>query len=122
MADKTGTAEKWDREKFDREVLRKGCLAAVGFYNDTDVLCRGFLGELDSLAGRMSDKLVFGKINVNQEEALAEKYAIRSVPTFMVFCEGRGVCEMVGESDGERMMDVIDSAMNRVGYADRQTP
>ena len=106
--------ENWTREQFNDRVIRLGELAAVEFYSDGAPFFRGFGSSLDTVSDRFQKKLVFGKINVKQEEALAEKYAVRTVPTLMVFCEGRGVCEIVGDADEDRLCDVIDTAIERV--------
>ena len=113
--------ENWTREQFDDKVLRSGALAAVEFYSEGYPMCGNFGSCFEAAANRFSEKMLFGKVNVKREEALAEKYAVRSVPTMMVFCEGRGVCEIVGDADEDRICDVIDSAVERVegGYREK---
>ena len=106
--------ENWNRVRFNDTVIREGRLAAVEFYSDSAPIYQGFGSSFETLSDSFSDKVVFGKINVRDEEALAEKYAVRSVPTLMVFCRGKGVCEVVGEADPEKLRDVLDSALEIV--------
>lgn len=105
--------EIWDGQKFKDEVFVSGKLAGVEFYSDSCPACRTLGVILDRVAESYGDRLTFGKVNVNQEEALAERYAIRSVPTFMVFCEGRGVSETVGAVGQKELSGLIDEAIRK---------
>ena len=105
--------EKWNEEKFKSEVYDKGKLAGVEFYSDTCPACRTLGVILDRVSESYADSMTFGKVSVEEEEGLAEKYAIRSVPTFMVFSEGRGVAEQVGAVGQRELTSVIDRAMQK---------
>ena len=105
--------ENWDGQKFKDEIFASGKLAGVEFYSDSCPACRTLGVVLDRVAERYGDRLIFGKVNVNKEEALAERYAIRSVPTFMVFCEGRGVSEQVGAVGQQELSGMIDAAIRK---------
>lgn len=107
--------DNWSTEEFKDEVLRSGKTAGVEFYSDTCPACRTLGIVLDRVAELYGDRLVFGKVNVDREEALAEKYAIRSVPTFMVFCQGRSVTESVGAMGQKDLSRLIDGAMEKIG-------
>ena len=106
--------EKWNAEQFNNEVMVSGKLAAVEFYSDTCPACRTLGVVLDRVAQKYEDTLSFGKVNVNREEKLAEKYAIRSVPTLMIFCEGRCVDQSVGAVGQGELTRLIDTAIDRV--------
>ncbi len=106
--------QNWNSEQFRDEVLRSGRAAGVEFYSETCPACRALGVVLDRVSEKYGDKLVFGKINVNREEALAEKYAIRSVPTLMVFCDGRSISERVGSMGQGELSSFIDGAIDRI--------
>ena len=105
--------ENWDGQKFKDEIFVSGKLAGVEFYSDTCPACKAMGIVLDRVADSYRDRVTFGKVNVNKEEALAERYAIRSVPTFMVFCEGRGVSEQVGAVGQRELSAMIDRAIKK---------
>ena len=105
--------ENWDGKRFKEEIYRSGKLAGVEFYSDTCPACRTLGVVLDRVSEKYTDRLTFGKVNVNKEEALAEKFAIRSVPTFMVFSEGRGVAEQVGAVGQTELSGMIDAAIEK---------
>lgn len=105
--------ENWDEKRFKEEIYESGKLAGVEFYSETCPACRTLGVVLDRVSEKYTDRLSFGKINVNKEEALAEKFAIRSVPTFMVFSEGRGVAEQVGAVGQSELSGIIDAAIEK---------
>ena len=105
--------EQWNEQKFKDEIYRDGKLAAVEFYSETCPACRTLGVILDRVSEKYGKTLAFGKVNVDREESLAEKYAIRSVPTFMVFFEGRGVTEQVGAVGQRELSTIIDTAIDK---------
>ncbi len=107
--------ENWNEKRFNEEVLKKGRLSAVEFYGEGLPVCQTLGKPLDDAARRFEGRVAFGKINVKNEEALAEKYAVRSVPTLMVFCGGLGVGELVGRADTYEISQLINGAINKVG-------
>lgn len=106
--------EQWNEQKFKDEIYRDGKLAGVEFFSETCPACRTLGVILDRVSEKYDNTLIFGKINVDSEESLAEKYAIRSVPTFIVFSEGRGVAEQVGAVGQRELSSMIDTAINKV--------
>ena len=106
--------QEWDSKDFKEKIYGEKRLSGVEFYSDTCPACRTLGAVLDSVADGYSDKMTFGKVNVNREEALAEKFAIRSVPTFMIFCEGKGVSESVGSMGAGALKNMINEAITKV--------
>ena len=106
--------ETWNAKRFKDEVLRKNSIVAVEFYGRRGGLSLDYGSKLESVARNFSDKMVFGKVDTDREEALAEKYAVRSIPTLMVFCCGRGVAEKVGDTDEGELSRVIRNTVLRI--------
>ncbi len=55
--------------------------------------------------------VVFGKVNVDQEPKLAEKYEIRSIPTLLVIVDGKVVKTSVGLINKEALFQLLDEAI-----------
>ena len=106
--------ETWDAKRFKDEILKKNSLVAVEFYGKRGGLELDYGSKLESVAKGFSDKMVFGKVDTDREEALAEKYAVRSIPTLMVFCCGKGVAEKVGDTDERELSRVISNTVMRI--------
>lgn len=74
--------------------------------------CRMMEPVVERLAARYSDRVLFGKVNVDEEMNISSRYQVFSIPTFMVFKNGQpmdAVIGAVGEASLERLVTgVID--------------
>jgi thioredoxin 1 len=69
--------------------------------------CRVMDPVVERLAAKYSDRVVFGKVNVDEEINISSRYEVFSIPTFMVFREGQPmdtVIGAVGEPSLERLL------------------
>ncbi len=69
--------------------------------------CRVMDPVVERLAAKYSDRVVFGKVNVNEEINISSRYQVFSIPTFMVFRGGQpidAVIGAVGETSLERLL------------------
>ena len=86
--------------EFEREVLRSPVPVAVDFFGEGCGPCRVLSAMLEPLAQAIGEKARIVKVNVVDEEALADKYEIASIPTVLVFAPGGRVTRrMVGLSE-----------------------
>ena len=58
--------------------------------------CRMIGPIIEELAGEMKGKVVFGKLNVDENMQTANKYRISAIPTLMVFKNGKLIDKLVG--------------------------
>ena len=69
--------------------------------------CRMMDQEVERLASKYSDRMLFGKVNVDEEMSISSRYQVFSIPTFMVFKNGQpmdAVIGAVGEASLERLV------------------
>ena len=69
--------------------------------------CRIMDPIVEKLAAKYSDRVVFGKVNVDEEMNISSRYQVFSIPTFMVFKGGEpsdAVIGAVGESSLEQFL------------------
>jgi thioredoxin 1 len=66
--------------------------------------CRIMEPVVEKLAAKYSDKVVFGKINVDEEMNLSSRYQVFSIPTFMIFKKGKPMDAVIG-AVGEASLD-----------------
>jgi len=67
---------------------------------------------VERLAARYDGKVVFGKLNVDEQSDIATKYDVQSIPTFMVFKNGKPVDAAIG-AVGEVALDrLIQRSLN----------
>ena len=69
--------------------------------------CRIMDPVVERLASKYADKMLFGKVNVDEEMSISSRYEVFSIPTFMVFRNGQpmdAVIGAVGEASLERLV------------------
>jgi thioredoxin 1 len=77
--------------------------------------CRTMEPVVDRLAVKYAGKVVFGKLNVDEQSDIATRYDVQSIPTFMVFKNGQPVDAAIG-AVGEVALDrLIQRALNGAG-------
>lgn len=96
---------------FETEVLNNSKPAIVDFYADWCGPCKMMAPVFKELSSQMSD-YDFYKINVDNEQELAGKYQVMSIPTVMVFKNGKPVLTSVGFLSKDDLENKIESAVN----------
>ncbi len=71
--------------------------------------CRMMTPVIDDLAKEMQGKIVFGKVNVDENPLTSIKYKIMSIPTLLVFKNGNLVDRIIGAMPKEMLKQKIDS-------------
>jgi thioredoxin 1 len=70
--------------------------AVVDFYADWCMPCRYVSPIIEELAKELSDRLAFGKLNVDENQEIATRFGISAIPTLIFFKKGRPVDQIVG--------------------------
>ncbi|NOZ58694.1 MAG: thioredoxin [Euryarchaeota archaeon] len=78
------------------EVVQRYPLVLVDFYADWCQPCRMLAPVIDELAAELRGKVVFAKLNVDLNPGAAMRYQALSIPTLVLFKEGRAVDRVVG--------------------------
>ena len=76
-----------NEENFEEEVMGEGKAALVDFYADWCGPCKMMDPVVEELSEEYKEKAVFGKVNVDENPSLAQKYGVMSIPTFVVLKE-----------------------------------
>jgi len=81
---------------WERTVERAKKPVAVMFHSPSCAFCHQMEPYFRNFAGEYRDSVVFVKIDILKNPWTAERYGVRSTPTFKFFCDGKAVQEMVG--------------------------
>jgi thioredoxin 1 len=82
--------------EFDTEVVQSPLPVVVDFYATWCGPCKRLSPRLDELAGPLTGKIKFVKINVDEAPALSQRFAIQAIPTLLFFKNGKVVDQIVG--------------------------
>ncbi len=86
---------KLDTNSFEKEVLNCSGVVLVDFWAEWCGPCKMQLPVLEEISSEMTDVKVC-KVNVDENNELAIKFGIRSIPTMMIFKNGEKVDQLVG--------------------------
>lgn len=92
---------------FETEVLKSDQTVLVDFYADWCVPCKMMAPVVDELAKEYEGKVKVGKLNVEESSDIAGNYSVMSIPTFIVFKDGKAVDKIVGGVSKEELENKI---------------
>ena len=81
---------------FDEVVLKSSEPVVVDFFAEWCGPCKAMAPALDQVAAEMQGKVKVVKVDVAQNPGITAKYAIRAMPTLMVFKDGKVAAQHVG--------------------------
>ncbi|MEN3038700.1 MAG: thioredoxin [Candidatus Kryptonium sp.] len=83
-------------QNFEDEVLKSDKLVLVDFWAEWCAPCRMIAPIVEEIANEYADRLKVGKLNVDYNPKTAMKYGIMSIPTLLLFKNGRVIEQIVG--------------------------
>ncbi len=81
---------------FDQEVLSSDKPVIVDFWAEWCGPCHAVSPVLDKIAEERAGELKLVKVNIDEEQALAERYGIASIPTIVLFKDGEPAAAAIG--------------------------
>lgn len=81
---------------FEEEVLNSALPVLVDFYADWCNPCKMMAPIVAKLAEAYEGKVKVGKLNVDENMIIAQKYRVASIPNFVIFRDGQPVANLVG--------------------------
>lgn len=96
------------KKSFD-DIINQNVPVLIDFYADWCGPCKGMAPVLKQLKAELKDSISIIKINVDTNQALAAKYQVRGVSTFMVFKQGKQIWRQSGMQSISQLKQAISS-------------
>jgi thioredoxin 1 len=96
-----------DQTSFDEKVIKSNVPVLVDFWADWCAPCRGLAPKLEEIAQEMSAKIKVMKVDVDQNQNLAVNFGVSSIPTLILFKNGKPVDQIMGNHPKENIVEFI---------------
>ncbi len=93
-------------QNFENEVLNAKKTVLVDFWASWCGPCRMLSPVVDEIAEE-NDDIIVGKVNVDDEGELAQRFGIMSIPTLIVFRDGKPVAQSLGVRPKEDILEMV---------------
>ncbi len=102
---------RFTEENFETEVLGSNTPVLVDFYADWCGPCKMMMPVVEKMAETYDGKVKVGKLNVDENNALAAKYGVMSIPSFIVFKNGEVLSSSTGAMSQASLAKMLDDAI-----------
>jgi thioredoxin 1 len=97
---------------FDTEVLQSETPVLVDFWAPWCAPCRMIAPSVEDLADSYAGRAKVGKVNVDDNQAVAQRYNVMSIPTLLVFKGGKVVDQVVGAVNKAHIESMLEKAVD----------
>ena len=97
--------------EFERDVLQADGLVLVDFWATWCPPCRQLAPTIDGLAADYQGRLTVAKVDVDENTDLAQRYGIQSIPTLVLFRDGRVVDKRLGALRPDDLRQFVDAQL-----------
>ena len=95
-------------QNFEQQVVSSDRPVLVDFWAEWCGPCHAIEPALEEVAKEYENKVVVGRINVDEHPAIASRYGVRSLPSILLFRNGEVNNQIVGAVPKSRITNLLD--------------
>ena len=99
------------KDNFQAEVIEGDLPVLVDFWATWCGPCRAVAPVIDELAVEYEGKLKVGKVDVDAQQQLAADFGVRSIPTLLIFKDGKMAEQIVGAVPKSQLVDKLQGVL-----------
>ena len=94
-------------ENYKEEVLESDKKVLIDFYADWCGPCRMMSPIIEEISEELENNIKVGKVNVDENQELAMKYGVMSIPTLVIIDKGQVIKSFVGVRDKNEIKEAL---------------
>jgi thioredoxin 1 len=107
---------------FEHDVLQAAGPVLVDFWAPWCGPCRAVAPVLEELSRELAGRLKIVKVNVDESQQIAGALGVRSIPTLVLFKDGKPVQGAVGALSRAEITQLVEPHLSRAAAGDARTP
>ena len=100
------------KQAWENDVLKSDTPVLVDFWAEWCGPCRMVTPILEKLGETMSDEIKIVKLNVDENQEIALNYGIRSIPSLLIFREGKEIARTVGAATEQTYEKFVKTSLS----------
>ena len=93
------------------EEFAKEGFVLIDFFADWCMPCLMMAPVIDEMSEKFKGKIKFGKVNIDENQELAQKFEVSSIPNFIFFKDGKKVEQFIGGMGGDDFEDKLNQLL-----------
>jgi thioredoxin 1 len=104
--------QSFNDDSFQQDVLKAEVPVLVDFWAEWCMPCRFIAPAVESLAREYHDKIKVGKVNVDESPVVSGQFGVSSIPTLLLFKDGKVVDGVIGAVPKEQIGKMIEKHLS----------
>lgn len=106
---------------WQNKVLASETPVIVDFWASWCPWCMKLMPVFEQVSNQYTGKLVFAKVNVEQNQNVAQANGVMGIPVLKMYCDGRNVGELIGYMPKEKLTHELDKMLATLANCLRQS-